>query len=308
MIQLHYTMITNLNHPLYLLKNWGISMLDYRMETFLILCEEMNYRKTAQILHLSQPAVTHHIQHLEHEYGCSLFTYSGRQLVKTDQCRALEEYARSVKYNDLQLRRSLHSRHITQVKMGATKTIGDYVIGERVKRFLALEDYSLCLMVDNTEHLLQSLEEGQLDFAIIEGYFDKNRFGWQLLRQEPFVGICHKSHPFFGQKVSVSQLLEATIIHREEGSGTRAILEQKLKGYNESLERFHRHICISSFKLILEAVKQNLGVSFVYETLADSDEELGKFWLDDEPIIREFSIVYLKHTNLQDKIHLFLYS
>ena len=39
-------------------------MLHYRMETFLILCEEMNYRKTAQILHLSQPAVTHHIQFL----------------------------------------------------------------------------------------------------------------------------------------------------------------------------------------------------------------------------------------------------
>ena len=57
-------MIQILNHlPL----NWGISMLDYRMETFLILCEEMNYRKTAQILHLSQPAVTHHIQFLEHE-------------------------------------------------------------------------------------------------------------------------------------------------------------------------------------------------------------------------------------------------
>lgn len=300
-------MIQILNHPLYLLKNWGMPMLDYRMETFLILCEEMNYRKTAQILHLSQPAVTHHIQFLEHEYGCSLFSYSGRQLVKTDQGRALEEYARSVKYNDLELRRSLTNRHITEVKMGATKTIGDYVIGDRVKKFLTREDCSLCLVVDNTEHLLQSLEDGQLDFAIVEGYFDKNRFAWQLLRQEPFVGICHKGHPFCGRKISVEELMGATIIHREAGSGTRAILEQKLKGYNESLDRFHRHICISSFKLILEAVKQNLGVSFVYETLADSDEELGKFWLDDEPIIREFSIVYQKHTNPQEKIQLFLY-
>ena len=150
------------------------------------------------------------------------------------------------------------------------------------------------------------LDDGQLDFAVVEGYFSKTHFEWQLFRQEPFVGICHKNHPFCGRKVGLPELLTATIIHREAGSGTRAILEQKLKGYNESLERFDRHICISSFKLILDAVKQNLGVSFVYEALADSDPQLGKFWMEGDPIIREFNIVYLKNTDPQEKIRLFL--
>lgn len=281
-------------------------MLDYRMETFLILCEEMNYRKTAQILHLSQPAVTHHIQFLEHEYGCSLFTYAGRQLIQTPQGRALEEYARSVKHNDLEVRRKLSNPHVLELKVGATKTIGDYVINHRVNRFLTSQDHALTFIVDNTEHLLQMLDDGQLDFAVVEGYFSKTHFEWQLFRQEPFVGICHKNHPFCGRKVGLPELLTATIIHREAGSGTRAILEQKLKGYNESLERFDRHICISSFKLILDAVKQNLGVSFVYEALADSDPQLGKFWMEGDPIIREFNIVYLKNTDPQEKIRLFL--
>ena len=49
-----------------------------------------------------------------------------------------------------------------------------------------------------------------------------------------------------------------------------------------------------AIELILEAVKQNLGVSFVYEALADSDPQLGKFWMEGDPIIREFNIVYLK--------------
>ncbi len=43
------------------------------------------------------------------------------------------------------------------------------------------------------------------------------------------------------------------------GSGTRAILEQELSGYNESLQRFQRHICISSFKLILNLVEADNG-------------------------------------------------
>lgn len=281
-------------------------MLDYRMETFLTLCEVMNYRETAQILHISQPAVTQHIQYLEREYGCRLFCYDNRKLTKTDAARAMEEYAHSVKYNDVSLRQRLGSREIRELKIGATKTIGDYVIGKQMKNFLSCKEHSLTLNVDNTENLLRMLEENRLDFAIIEGYFDKRRFDWHPFRSEPFVGICHKDHPFCAREITVPELLTQTIIHREPGSGTRAILEQKLQGYNESLERFRRHICISSFKLILEAVKADIGISFVYKVLADSDPELGRFYIQGEPIIREFSIVFLKNTHPEEKIRLFL--
>ena len=58
-------------------------MLDYRMGTFLTLCEQMNYRKTADLLHISQPAVTQQIHHLETRYGQKLFEYEILRLVKT---------------------------------------------------------------------------------------------------------------------------------------------------------------------------------------------------------------------------------
>ena len=103
----------------------------------------------------------------------------------------------------------------------------------------------------------------------------------------------------------MEELLQETIIHREEGSGTRAILEQQLHGYNESFSRFSRHICISSFKLILELVKAGLGVSFVYNVLADSDPALNKFTLRGDDIVREFNLVWLKHTDVREKIQLF---
>lgn len=53
-------------------------MLDYRMDTFLSLCETKSYTKTAAILHLTQPSVTQHIKYLEHFYQCPLFHYDGK--------------------------------------------------------------------------------------------------------------------------------------------------------------------------------------------------------------------------------------
>ena len=119
------------------------------------------------------------------------------------------------------------------------------------------------------------------------------------------MGICKNDHSFAGREISIEELLQETIIHREKGSGTRAILEQELSWYNESLERFQRHICISSFKLILELVKRGFGISFVYNILADSDPELAKFSIQGEKVVREFNIVYLKYADMHEKIHAF---
>ena len=52
-------------------------MLDFRLKTFLTLCKAMNYTKTAEILHITQPAVSQHIKYLEEDYGVRLFNYKG---------------------------------------------------------------------------------------------------------------------------------------------------------------------------------------------------------------------------------------
>ncbi|MGM9668778.1 MAG: LysR family transcriptional regulator [Faecousia sp.] len=281
-------------------------MLDHRIDTFLLLCNLMNFRKTAETLGITQPAVTQQIRQLERTYGCKLFSYENHKLIKTRAAVQLEQYARAAKLSEHDLREKLADQQINTLRFGATKTIGDYFLEDHICKFLGKKENALTLIVDNTEHLLKSLEANELDFAVVEGFFDKNRFDSVLLRREPFVGICRKDHPFAGQEVTMDALLQETIIHREDGSGTRAILEQELRGYNESLQRFQRHICISSFKLILDLVKRGFGISFVYNILADSDPELGKFSIKGESVVREFNIVYLKYADVQEKIRSFL--
>ena len=280
-------------------------MLDYRVDTFLTLCEQMNYRKTAEMLHISQPAVTQQIHYLENQYGQKLFQYENHRLVKTEAAAILEQYARAAKLQQQDLLQKLESSPIHTLRIGATKTIGDYYLKEDIRRYLQSPDNALTLIVDNTEHLLRLLEENELDFSVVEGFFDKTRFDSILLRREPFVGICRKDHPFAGREVTMEELLQQTIIHREAGTGTRAILEQELRGYNESLQRFQRHICISSFNIILDLVKQGFGVSFVYNILADSDPGLAKFSIRGESVVREFNVVYLKYADMEEKIRLF---
>ncbi len=280
-------------------------MLDHRIHTFLLLCKVMNFRKTADLLGITQPAVTQQIHYLESQYGQKLFDYENRRLVKTEAAAVLEKYARAAKLQEQNLREKLENNSGHSLRVGATKTIGDYYLKEDIHRYLHGPDNALTLLVDNTDHLLRLLEENELDFAVVEGFFDKTRFDSILLRREPFVGICRKDHPFAGQEVTMEELLRETIIHREDGSGTRAILEQELRGYNESLQRFRRHICISSFNLILDLVKQGFGVSFVYNILADSDPAVAKFSIRGESVVREFNIVYLKYTNIYEKIRWF---
>lgn len=48
-------------------------MLDHRTETFMTVCNVMNYREAAELLHITQPAVTQHIQFLEKNMSVAFF-------------------------------------------------------------------------------------------------------------------------------------------------------------------------------------------------------------------------------------------
>lgn len=280
-------------------------MIDYRIYTFLKLCDLMNYRATAEALNMTQPAVTQHIHYLENKYHCKLFHYNGKILSKTKAAIILEQYARSASYNELCLCQALKGSSQINIKIGATKTIGDYVIGDKIVNIMQCNDVKLLLVVDNTQNLLNLLNHNKIDIALIEGFFDKQTYGYKLLRPERFIGICSKEHPFAGKEISMDDLFTQTMIFREQGSGTRAIFEQILLEHNYSPDSFIRTAYVSSFELIKKLVLKNCGISFVYEAVAKSDNNLGVFTIKDVDVQREFNYVFLKNTSANNLISLF---
>ena len=143
--------------------------MDQKLRTFLTLCQTMNYRIAADKLHLSQPAVTKQIQALENALHTKLFVYDGHTLHKTEKCLLLERYAISMQYQFEELQLVITGRERLKLRVGATKTIGDYVLIDAIKNYLSYPDHELSLVVDNTKNLLQMLDDNHLDFAIIDG-------------------------------------------------------------------------------------------------------------------------------------------
>ena len=280
--------------------------MDSKLKTFLTLCQSMNYRLAAEKLHLSQPAVTKQIQSLEQSLQTKLFFYDGHILHKTEKCLLLERYAISMQYQFEELKLAIADKEHLKLRIGATKTIGDYVLIDAIKDYLKTPNHELSLVVDNTKNLLQLLDENQLDFAVIEGNFSKTKYDHYLYRMEPFVGICAKDSPLCGENIKVEDMLKETIIVREEGSGTRKIFEERLIASGFELNDFSRQVSISSFVSIKALVESGIGISFLYKSVVSNDEAIGTFNVEGLTQPHAFHVVYTRNTNAKKYSERFL--
>lgn len=280
-------------------------MLDFRLQTFLILCETMNYTQAAKRLHLTQPAVTGHIQYLEAAYGCKLFQYAGKTLTLTEKGKLLKGFALSLRANSNKAMEAMRrpENETILLRIGATKTIGNYVIPQRIAGFLnAYPAYNIALHVDNTQTLLKQLEAGLLDFALVEGYFDRSHYASRLFQKESFIGIC-SGNSFLGDRpLDLEDLLGERLILREKGSGTRDILEQVLLAHNYTVAHFAGVTEMNQFAVIKELVKQGTGITFLYAPIVREELKAGlvkRLRLRDFEVQREFNYVYLKDSFME---------
>ena len=280
--------------------------MEPKLETFLTVCQTMHYGRAAELLNLSQPAVSKHIQALESQYQVTLFTYSGRRLHKTRQGEILEQYAESLRYNEESLMEQLHEEPETLLRIGATKSIGEYILLPHIRRFLKKPGNQLSFLVDNTAHLLELLNHGEMDFVILEGIFDRRHYDWMLFQNEPYIGICPEKHPFSGKEIALTDLFHERIILREKGSGTRRILERELENKGYTIDAFSDQICISSFEIIKSLVSDGSGISFLYESVVKDDERLAHFTCPLLTGVHEFNVVFLKNTSARQTAKQFL--
>lgn len=107
-------------------------MLDWRVDTFLDVCETLNYTHTASRLNVTQPAVSQHISWLEKQLGVDLFLRRGRSLVLTQAGVLARDLLRSQRNDERLLCQRLEeqsSGHST-LSIGATLTAGEYLLAK----------------------------------------------------------------------------------------------------------------------------------------------------------------------------------
>ncbi len=273
-------------------------MLDYRVETFLCVCRWMSYTRAADELHISQPAVSQHIRYLEERYGLPLFVYQGRKLRLTDAGERLRAAAAAMRYDESVLRGQLDAGEQKRFVFGATRTVGDYVMPDKLMRYLdAHPRAEIRMLVDNTETLLARLDDGELDFAVIEGYFRKTKYASRVYSRERFVAVCGAGRRFEREPRQLSDLYGERLILREPGSGTREILERRLTERNCSVADFDRILEVGSICAIRALVAGGYGVTFLYEAAVRDgldDKTLRAIELRDFSIENAFTAIWRK--------------
>ena len=135
-------------------------MLDYRMDTFLAVCESMHFTRAAEQLGLTQPAVSQHIHALEEHYGRKLFTYQGKKLALTPAGELLRDAARTMRHDESYLAQKLRTLGSTPrcLCFGATLTITEFLLPEYLAAYLlAHPERDLRVISANTQELLTGL-------------------------------------------------------------------------------------------------------------------------------------------------------
>ena len=279
-------------------------MFDDRVYTFLTLYEQMNYHRTAEKRNMTQPGVTQHIQYLEKQYGVKLFRYEGRTLYRTPEAEQLKRHLDSMMAEEKAMRQEFLRDRGIRLRIGATKTIGEFVLPPYVDAFLRDPTHSLDFAIDNTRELLRLLENGELDFAVVEGVFDKSRYDYRLFQKERFVGICGKNHRFAGKIVDLPEIFGETLLIRERGSGTRRLLEQAMEARGFSLDPFARTISLGNFSVLMDLLLRENAITFAYQTIAEQRPELTTFRVRDMDLQGEFNFIYCNRAMGEEKIRL----
>lgn len=270
--------------------------MDIRLITFLEVLTTGNYTRAAENLHITQPAVTKHMRSLEEEFGAVFFRYDGKKMIPTDDARVLENYARSQQKNYRDTRDALKKEKARTIRIGLTKTLGEYAYAEKLAELVKNRANDFVLTVDNTEALLDRLRNARLDFLMVEGQFAKNEFDFAVLKEETFTGFCSREHPYKGCTLSIDEVTDGCLVVREPGSGSREILEDKLRYKGYEVRDFKRVVTSSSLALISNLVANNVGISFGYESIAKDNPRLGTFRVEGITDRHEFSLVALKGT------------
>lgn len=269
-------------------------MQDFRMETFLAVCRNLNYTKAAEELCITQPAVSQHIRHLEEYYGTRLFVSEGKKMVLTEAGRLLQSAGLTMRHDEYALKELLSQAGATErsLRMGATMTIGEFVLPSMLSSYmLKAPEASVHVTVANTADLLSLIDEGKLDFALVEGYFSRQDYDYQIYSTEKYIPVAGAGYRLRAandsQKIRTEDLLGEALLIREKGSGTREVLERILEGKNLSVKDFRRLHEINNIQVMKYLVQEGRGITFLYE--AAVRRELAQGCLREIPL-KDFNV------------------
>ena len=255
-------------------------MENFRLKVFRIVAEQLNFRKAAELLHLSQPAVSQQVHALEEELGVALFDRSGSRVQLTDAGALLLKYARKAAQLAAEAREAiarLQGDAGGELRLGASTTPAQYILPRMLGAFRKQHPHTVISMISgNTERIVSALLKDEITLGIIEGPATSRAVHKQLFLNEKLVLIVERKHPWADSKnIPISALSDASLLLRERGSGTRRVVELALRRGGLKMSQLNVTMDLDSTEAIVAGVEAGLGVGFVPERAIAKELRLG---------------------------------
>lgn len=248
--------------------------LDY-YKIFYEVAKQKNITRASEKLFISQPAVTQTIAKLEEALGEKLFVRQNKGLLLTHLGqKVFEQVEQGLFCFDAINNIVLAQKNLVEgtIKVGAGTNIAKEVLPKPIVAFL--EQYPAIKFVLVDEHrklLLDQLATGEVDIAITQkGVVPKNMI-YQKLLTENSVFFCHKNFDC-SSFLTKEQLVTMPLIVAVSGTTSRTALNKLFEQNGlPLLPKFE----VSGHNMILELVKNNLGIGVLPKYLIENDLKSG---------------------------------
>jgi DNA-binding transcriptional LysR family regulator len=272
---------------------------NFRLKVFRVVAEHLSFRKAAEQLFLTQPAVTFQIKALEDDLGVRLFDRGANHVSLTKEGSLLLRYANTIARLVSKAEQELEGNRSEisgELSLGVSTTIAQYVLPRLIGAFS--DEYprvELSVRSGNTEEVVQSLLGGKVSMGLIEGPARHREVRTEPFMEDELVLIASKSFEF--DRLKRDQFLRANLLIREQGSGSRRAVETALEKGRFKLKAFRKVMNLDSTEAIKSAVEAGLGMGFVSRWAISKELELELLKVvevENVRVARLFSIVSLR--------------
>jgi DNA-binding transcriptional LysR family regulator len=276
--------------------NYHVAQLEnFRLKVFRTVAEHLTFRKAAEHLFLTQPAITLQVKALEDDLGIRLFDRAANRVSLTPQGALLLGYAKKIATLVSQAEQELgeDAKVSGELSLGVSTTIAQYLLPRLLRAFFDENPrVQFSLHSGNTSEIVKLLLENKLAIGLIEGPARDRGIRTEPFMQDELVLIAPPA--FESDRLSRDQFVASRLLMREHGSGSRHVVEMALENAGFKLKSFKNVMNLDSTEAIKSAVEVGLGIGFVSRWAIFKELELGTLKVSEVAglrVVRHFSLI-----------------
>ncbi len=251
------------------------------------------FSRAAEILHLTQPAISDQVRKLETEYDVRLFDRHRKQVTVTAAGLKLLELTRRMFDIEKQAHELLTESRA--LKIGRLNIMADsalhmlHILGPFRESY---PDIFVSIGVGNTADVINALHSYEADIGVLGEVPTGREFEIVHLNSTPIIAFAPKGSVYAKKgSVTMQELANMPLVMREQGSRTRSKLEEYARNHNIDLRV---QIEAEGRETVREIVASGAGVGVVSQAEFGDDNRLAKITVSDAKITMDEALICLR--------------